>query len=622
MCGLVGCFDTHNQHRIDPEVIQRMTASLTHRGPDSDGYCIDEHAGLGFRRLSIIDLNCGDQPLYNEDRSIVLLCNGEIYNYRELRREMQQKGHVFYTNSDVEVLAHLYEEYGPELLHRLNGQFAFVIYDRRKQQLLLARDHFGVNPLYYAVRNGVFIFASEIKAILEHPDVPREVNLTGLDQIISFPGLISPATMFKGVQSLENGHFLVVKSGGIHKQEYWDLDYPKLGELEYHRPEQYYVDRLHELLVESIRYRLQADVPIGLYLSGGLDSSLVAMIVEKLYPDTRRHTFSVNFADKGRSEAPYQRMIADSTKAMHHEIVFDTSDVIHRLKQIIYHTECPVKETYDTCAWELSRTVREQGVKVVLAGQGADELFAGYVGYRFDQFHTRRPESRTLAMMVEEELREQLWGDKDLFYEKEYAAFREVKTALYSDAVNELFHEIDCLNVPLIDREKVRGRHYIHQRSYLDFKLRMVDHLLTDHGDKMALANSVEARYPFLDINLIDFSREIPPELKVKNLSEKYILKRIAEHYLPKQIIQREKFGWHAPGSPELLQQGSDWVHDLLSYDRIKRQGYFNPDTIEFLKHKYAEPGFRLNQPFEDDLLIIVLTFNIFLDLFSLPELG
>ena len=229
MCGLVGFIDTRGERKPDHELLRRMTDLLIHRGPDSAGYFMEDHLALGFRRLSIIDLEGGNQPLFNEDGSIVLVCNGEIFNYLELRKMLVQKGHSFRTRTDVEVLLHLYEEHGIDFLNKINGQFAFVIYDRNERKLFLARDHFGINPLYYAIVNGVFIFASEIKAILEHPQVEREVDLTGLDQTLSFPGLISPRTMFKGIQSLKSGHYIVVQNEQVSVREYWDLDYPPVG---------------------------------------------------------------------------------------------------------------------------------------------------------------------------------------------------------------------------------------------------------------------------------------------------------------------------------------------------------------------------------------------------------
>lgn len=622
MCGLVGFIDTRCEVRPDRELLVRMTDKLVHRGPDSAGYFVDHYVALGFRRLSIIDLESGDQPIYNEDGSLVLMCNGEIFNYLELKKGLIQKGHTFRTRSDVEVLLHLYEEHGIDFLDQLNGQFAFSIYDRKNRRLFLARDQFGINPLYFATVNGLFIFASEIKAILEHPLIEREVDLTGLDQTLSFPGLVSPRTMFKGIQSLKSGNYIVVSNGDIAIREYWDLDYPPLGAISSSKSEADYVDELKQLLVRSVQYRLQSDVPVGFYLSGGLDSSLIGALINRVAPDTRRHSFSIGFADEDISETRHQRLMAEFTRSLHNEIMFDWSEIVERLSLMIYHCECPVRETYNTCSMALSAAARNAGVKVILTGEGADELFAGYVGYRFDRFRDQGSKSYDLETALEDELRQKLWGDKDFFYEKDHHALREVKQTLYSQRVNELYSEFDCLNHGLINKERLRGRHPVHQRSYLDFKLRLADHLISDHGDRMTLANSVEGRYPFLDIDLVEFSTRIPPDLKLHNYIEKYILKRVATELVPREIVEREKFGFHAPGSSYLLQQSIEWINDMISHERIKRQGYFNPDVIDRLRAEYTQSGFKLNLPFEDDLLIVVLTFSIFLDTFNLPNLN
>jgi asparagine synthase (glutamine-hydrolysing) len=621
MCGFAGSIDMRRERKADEGVLVKMTDKLVHRGPDSAGYFIEGGLGLGFRRLSIIDLETGDQPLFNEDRSVVVMCNGEIYNYRELRAALVLKGHTFRTEGDVEVIVHLYEEEGVAFINRLNGQFSFVLYDSKEQRLLLARDHFGINPLYYTVVDDVLVFASEVKAILEHPAVERRVDLTGLDQIFSFPGIVSPRTMFGGINSLKSGHYLLADSRA-EVREYWDLDYPRIGEVEYAQSEDYYVDKLRNHFARAVGYRLQADVPVGFYLSGGQDSSMIAAMIRRLSPGLQRHSFSIGFADREINEREFQRMMARIADSTHHEIIFDWSEIASRLTEMIYHCECPVKESYNTCSLALSEAARKAGVKVILTGEGADELFAGYVGYRYDQSGNRKPRKHDLETILEEEVREKLWGDRSLFYEADYYPLRELKSAIYSERANELYPEFDCVNFELVNKERLRGRHFIHQRSYLDTKLRLADHLLSDHGDRMALANSVEARYPFLDIELAEFAREIPPDLKLHNFTEKYILKKVAADLIPKRIIQREKFGFRAPGSPYLLQQKVEWINDLLSYERIKRQGYFNPDTVEHLKARYSQEGFKLHPHLEIDLLMMVLTFGILTDLFDLPSLG
>ena len=623
MCGFVGFVDLRAERAADRQLLVRMSDKLVHRGPDAAGFFVEDTVGLGFRRLSIIDLETGDQPIFNEDRSLVLICTGEIYNYRELRRELAARGHVFATRSDVEVLVHLYEDCGSELLTRINGQFAFVIYDRRRQTLLLARDHFGVTPLYYADAGGIFVFASEVKALLEHPAVPRQVDLTGLDQVLCLPGVVSPRTLFKGIASLESGHRIVVQDGRFAVAEYWDLDYPLAGELSYDQPESRYVERLGAALTRSVEYRLQADVPIGLYLSGGLDSSLIAALACRAR-GAGQHTFSIGFADRSIDETRHQRLMAARLGAVHHEIRFDWREIASRLRDMIYHCECPVRESYNTCSLALSAAAHREGIKVVLGGEGADELLAGYPGYVFDQMGPRRASAGDLDELRERELRQRLWGDAELFYETDLHAFRGVRAALYAADLAADLEAFDCASFPLVNHQRLRGRHPIHQRSYLDLKLRLADHLLADHGDRMALANSVEGRYPFLDVGVVDLVREIPPDLKVKDFVEKYVLKRVAAELLPPEIVAREKFGFRAPGSPYLLAQRLDWIDDLLSYERIKRQGYFNPDTVAELRARALRNPHQaaaLNPHLETDFLMVVLTFNLWCDVFGLSGL-
>lgn len=597
-----------------------MTEALIHRGPDDSGCHRELNLGLGFRRLAIVDLAGGNQPLYNEDRTVVIVCNGEIFNFREWRAGLEARGHHFTTNCDVEVLLHLYKEEGADFLPRLNGQFAFALYDTSKKQLFLARDHVGIAPLFYAETDGLFLFASEIKGLLKHPSLRREVDLIGLDQVFAFPGCLSPRTMFKGISSLEAGHFLLVDGQGITDRQYWDMEYPKEDALEY-RDEGYYLERLDDELQGAVKLRLLGDVPVGYYLSGGLDSSLIAGMLHHLVPEERRHSFSIGFAQPEIDETPYQRLMAEHVGSIHHELRFDWPEISDGFRKMILHAESPLKESYDTCSIALSRAVREAGMKVVLVGEGADELFAGYFGYKFDR--QRREQGGVAAFdpeaMLEAELREELWGDDSFIYEKNLYEFQSVREALYSELVMGQFHDFNSVRAGVIDKSKLLGRHPVHRRSYIDLKLRLASHLIADHGDRAAFANSVEARYPFLDINLMKFIQEIPPELKLNGLTEKYLLKRLGKRYVPDPIRERQKFGFVAPGSPYLLGQGLEWVRDLLSRQTIARQGYFNPAAVERLVERYSTPGFHLNVPYEDDLLMIVLSFGVFMELFELP---
>ena len=625
MCGIAGCLDLRGAGRIERSVAAAMTETLVHRGPDSSGLYVgpDANVALGIRRLKIIDLETGDQPICNEDGSVVLVCNGEIFNYKELRAELEARGHRFRTRTDVEVLVHLWEERGPACVERLNGQFAFAVWDSRERSLFLARDHFGVNPLYFAVADGFLLFASEIKAILRHPAAPRRVDLVGLDQVLSLPGLVSPRTIIQGIESLKSGHRLLADlSGKVEVREYWDLDYPLDAEAADGHPEEHYIEGLAEIFERSVERRLQADVPVGLFLSGGLDSSLVSAAAVRLSGGAPRHSFSIAFDSAEIDETRYQRLMAKTLGCRHHEIHIGSDEIASRLPEMVWHCESPVKESFNTCSLALAEAARDAGVPVVLGGEGADELFGGYPGYRFDALGAREDDPLDVEAAFERELRERLWGDPDLFYEKDQTAFREVKTALYSQRVVERFAAVDCLQHPLVDTARLHGRHPLHKRSYLDFKLRLADHLLSEHGDRMVMARSVEGRYPFLDLELVDFARRIPPTLKVKDFTEKYVVRKMAEGRVPRQILERPKFGFRAPGSPLLLQRRVEWALDLLAEERIRRQGYFNPVLVERLKRQYAGEGFQLNPHLETDLLMVVLTFNLLLDAFQLPDLS
>ena len=335
-----------------------------------------------------------------------------------------------------------------------------------------------------------------------------------------------------------------------------------------------------------MRFRLQADVPVGYYLSGGLDSSLVTSMGFAAAPETHRATLSIRFEDQEICESRFQQLMVDRLGSDHHEIVFGWERISESLARMVAHSECPVKETYNTCAMALSRMARDQGLRVILAGQGADELFAGYMGYRFDTVRRHEPDPFDLDEMMEGELRRQLWGDEHLFYEINQHALRETKAAFYSGAVMARYADFDCLERPVVNKARLRGRHPLHQRSYLDLKLRLGDHLLGDHGDRMMLMNSVEGRYPFLDQDVVEFVRTLPPEFKLRGGIEKYAVKRVAEPFVPKAIIDREKFGFRAPASPYLICQNIKWLRTCF-LERVKAQGYFNPAVIEDLKRRY-----------------------------------
>ena len=394
MCGICGMIDLRLRNRIDPDILWRMNKRLEHRGPDQADIKILGNVGMGFTRLSIIDLLGGMQPLYNEDHSLVLICNGEIFNYKELNNELMQKGHVFRTKSDCECILHLYEEYGEDFLNLLNGQFAFFLYDQKRKRAMCVRDQVGIAPFYYTITNGLLIFASEIKAILEHPDVERKLDLVGLDQVMTFPGLISPRTLFCNISSLPPGHCLVINdSCEVQVKQYWDVVYPKIGEMEYSTDENYYTEKLDELLTNAIKCRLQSDVPVGFYVSGGLDSSVIAGKIFEIDPFLKQ-SFSIDFADRDISEGKYQRTMVDYIHATHNVHRLDVDEIMSSMRDVVYHAECVIKESYNTATKKLSQMAHEKGIKVVLTGEGADELFGGYIGYRFDKLNQMMPRQK------------------------------------------------------------------------------------------------------------------------------------------------------------------------------------------------------------------------------------
>ncbi len=618
MCGICGMIDLQQGNRIDPDVLWRMNKKIVHRGPDQADIKIMDNVGLGFTRLSIIDLESGMQPLYNEDCSLVLICNGEIFNYKELNRELVGKGHVLRTNSDCECILHLYEEYGENFYNMLNGQFAFFLYDQKRRKAICVRDQVGIAPFYYTITNGFLIFASEIKAIIEHPDVERKIDLVGLDQVMTFPGLISPRTMFAGISSLPPGNCMVINNlCDIQIKEYWDVIYPKINEIEYNMDEEYYIEKLDELLTQAVKRRLQSDVPVGFYVSGGLDSSVIAGKIFEVDPFLKQ-SFSIDFADRDISEGKYQRAMVDYIQATHNIHLLDVDEIMQSMRSVVYHAECAIKESYNTATKRLSQMAHEKGIKVVLTGEGADELFGGYIGYRFDKLNQMMPRQKVPNLKEEEALREQVFGDYDFLYEKNFYSFNKTKREIYSDSVNANFDQISCLNHFIINQDRIRDVDILHKRSYVDFKLRMADHLLGDHGDHMVFSNSVEARFPFLDKDVIEFVLKMPPSLKLKDFDEKYILKKAAQKCVPSVILERPKFAFTAPGTSEFIKRDKEFVGEILSYDSIKQHGIFNAEKVEQLKKEYMQEGFKLNMPYDNDYLMIALTTELLIQEFNM----
>jgi asparagine synthase (glutamine-hydrolysing) len=582
--------------------------------------------GLGFRRLALNDIERGNQPHFSEDFSLVSVCNGEIYNHRRLRASLQAAGHTFRTECDTEVLVHLYRRYGTGLTDHLDGQFAFALHDRTTGRLLLARDHAGIVPLFYTVVNGWLIFGSEIKAILRHPAVRPAVDLRGLDQILSLPGLVSPRTMFEGIKALRPGERLIAGPSGVTVERYWDLDHPLASDL---APAGADLDTELEraaattagLLDDAVRDRLVADVPVGLYLSGGLDSSLIASFAAAARPGRTWPSYSAVFPGRDFDESRHQRLVAAKLGTDHHEVPVEDTDLSAHLRAMVWHAEAPVRESYNVCSLMLSGAVRADGTVAVLTGEGADELFGGYPGYRYDVQGLGGSRLSGLDAELEREIRHRMWG-VDIGYETDHLLAHEFRRDLYSDDLALSFDEFAVTSQRLVDADRLIGRHPLHQRSYLDFHLRLADHLLGDHGDRMALANAVELRFPFLARPVVDHATGMDPRLMVAHGTEKAVLRRVAEGRVPGEVLSRPKFGFRGQTSSDLLRAGAEWFEELLSPSYVRRQGYFNPDTVAALVRRQREGGGQVHAHLDVDYLMCVATFAVFVEEFGLPCLG
>ncbi len=610
MCGICGIYNLNNKKKIDGSIVDKMLLAIRHRGPDGRERLVLDEAALGFNRLSFLDLEGGMQPIQNEDKTVSMICNGEIYNYPELREELISKGHVFRTKTDVEVVLHLYEELGLDFAKRLNGQFAVAIYDQHNKQLLLARDQIGICPLFYTVSDGRVLFASEIKAILEYPGVNRKLNLKAVDQLMNFPGIVSPVTFFDGIYSLEGGHMLqILPEKEIRNIEYWDLVYPVETE---DKGEAYYVERLRELLKSAISRRLIADVPIGFYISGGLDSSVVACFIGK-YLLNSYYSFSAEIGEGELDESRFQKIVKDCVKSEHYSTKVTEKEIWENLPHVIYHAEAAVKESYDVAAYMLSELVSTSPAKAVLTGQGSDEFFCGYVGYMVDLFRNMQKGTMTKE---ECEVNERLWGDPYFRFERNHPEIRRIHEQVYSRNVRSEIERFSAFGASPINVDKVRGLSSQKRRSYIDYKLRLSDHLLGEHGDRMFFSHSVEGRHPFLDMELISFIATMPDKYKLKGVNEKYILKKAGEGIVPDEILKRKKFPFQAPGMSSMIKEASKIPY--LEESMIKKYDVFDVDYVNHLKKVYQQENFKLMGAYEIDYLLIVMTVTMLCERYAL----
>ena len=610
MCGICGIYNLRKKEKIEDKIIDKMLYAIRHRGPDGNDKFINEQVGLGFNRLSFLDLSGGMQPLLNEDKKIAMICNGEIFNYQELRKELQEKGHIFRTGTDVEVALHLYEEYGLDFPKYLNGQFSIALYDEKDKQLVLVRDQIGICPLFYTVADDRVIFASEIKGILEYPGIERKLNLNAVDQLMNYPGVVSPTTFFKGIHSLEAGHMLIIRpEQEIKNIEYWDLMYNPEEE---DKGEAYYVENLRELLKKAISRRLIADVPIGFYVSGGLDSSVVACYIGKFLLNSY-YSFSAEIGSGDLDESHFQKIVRDCVQSTHYSTQVGEKEIWDNLSKVIYHAESAVKESYDVAAYMLSGLVQQSPAKAVLTGQGSDEFFYGYVGYMVDMFRFMQKDK----MSPEEcEVNERLWGDPYFRFERNHPEIRKIHMNVYNENLRGEIDKFSAWSESPINVDRVKNLSSQKRRSYIDYKLRLSDHLLGEHGDRMFFSHSVEGRHPLLDAELLAFVTSIPDKYKLKGVNEKYILKKAGEGIVPDEILKRKKFPFQAPGMSAMIKKPSGI--DFLNEDMIKKYGVFDLNYINHMKEVYSQDDFKLMGAYEIDYLLIALTVTMLCEQYSL----
>jgi len=608
MCGIAGIFNLKEKQPIDGNLLKRMTWILRHRGPDEFGTYQDDCIGLGHARLSIIDIAGGKQPMHNEDKSLWVVFNGEIFNYIELREDLIKQGHIFYTHSDTEVLLHLYEEKGLEMFGSLNGQFAFALWDKNKNQLLLARDRLGIRPLFYTHVEGKFLFASEVKSLFCHSQVRRDIDAQGLLELCTFWSNMPRRTIFQSISELAPGHSLVIRNNSMQLQRYWQLEY--LGEQPaLDNDEEFYTERLKFLLKDSVRLRLRADVPVAAYLSGGLDSSFLSAMVKRHF-NNALETFSVAFSDKHFDEASFQRRMADYIGTRHSEVACSYADISAIMPQVLWHAEKPLIRTAPAPLFLLAQLVRQKNIKVVLTGEGADEVLGGYDLFReakIRRFWAQRPGSRLRPLLMRRlysyipNWPRQASSFLEGFYRRHLL---ETDNILYShlprwdttSRIASLFSErlrsqtqgfdpVEEFRQSLPDNFLVWDR--LAQAQYIEIQTLLSGNLLSSQGDRMMMGNSVEGRLPFLDYRVVEFCFNLPARFKLRVMKEKYLLKKIAADYLPREITARVKQAYRAPeGASFLHGKAPEYLEGLLSAENLRSTNYFDPAAVENLVKK------------------------------------
>ena len=601
MCGIAGILDLAGKP-VDSEISRRMISTIQHRGPDATGDVQSGPVALAHARLSIIDIAGGSQPMQTEDGALSVVFNGEIFNYLELREGLEQKGHRFVTRSDTEVILHAYREKGEDCVNDFNGQWAFALWDAPRRRLFVSRDRLGVRPLFYAIVDGQFLFASEIKALFAHPGVTREIDLKALDQIFTFWAPLAPRTIFKNISELPPAHSLVIDGENLRLRRYWSLDYTAAPEPVVDEVETRSAEQLLQLLVDATRLRLRSDVPVGAYLSGGIDSTVVTTLIKR-FTDTPLRTFSIAFDDSEFDESIYQDEVINALEADHSRVRCSAADIAHIFPEVIWHTERPILRTAPAPMYLLAELVRRNGYKVVVTGEGADEMLGGYDIFKeakIRRFWAARPESTKRPLLLKRlyPYLSGLQSQSDAYLKGFFSIGSEPPGPFFSHmprwqltAGLKLLFSADVQS-QLADYDAYADLRAslpaafaswdgFSQAQYLETALLMPGYILSSQSDRVSMAHAVEGRFPFLDHRVVEFAAALPARLKMKVLDEKYLLKRAAGHLIPASIRRRPKQPYRAPDAqcfvgPDSHGRPPEYVDALLAPEQVERDGIFN----------------------------------------------
>ncbi len=602
MCGICGVIHRKKDHPVQFADVKKMCDVIKHRGPDDEGQYVHENVGLGMRRLSIIDLSTGHQPIFNEDRSMAIVFNGEIYNHKDIRKELEPKGHIFSTHTDTEAILHAYEEWGVECVTKLNGMFGFAIWDGRKDRLFVARDRVGIKPMYYYVDENQFVFGSELKSLVQLDSVPREIEPKALDTFLTFEYIPSPYSIFKNIFKLPPGHWMLYENGETKIRQYWQLTYQRSNasttELE---------RRLEELLEDAVNIRLMSDVPLGAFLSGGLDSSSIVAMMTRHQKDPVK-SFSIGFDEATYNELPYARAIAEKFKTEHFEEII-TPDAASLTEKILWMLDEPFGDFSVFPTYLVSEMARKN-VTVVLSGDGGDELLAGYDTY-IAQGVARRYAKLPVFLRkgaIEPIVNALPPTDKKKGFINKSKRFiegarlpdplqhvrwmiflqRAEKELLYSSDFSRSLNGYNSHGFIQEYFSQVTSTDPLDQMEYVDIKSYLVDDILVK-VDRMSMANSLEARVPFLDHRFVEFAATIPSELRLNGKRTKHILKTSLQHVLPMDILERGKEGFSIPIKNWLKNELKPMMMSALSEQNIKDKGFFDPQYVNRLVDEHLK---------------------------------